>query len=325
MKLAHTICGLAVLLTGSLLSAGCHAPALSTIKPDKEKIAVGIVSSKELANSKEVLEYTDKVFQQSAVVFDIRPLENETKAQEALAALASNENIDLIITESKYSQFVAELAKTKDEKKFGIVGNVPNPDLKSVRLVNINREHQAFVAGFLLAGASQKVPVGVIVQTPRSSESPDWKGVMEGIHYAGVSTPPTVVTLDEAMAPEGGGRLKSLAPRFFVLLDPVSPEQLTRLQESGKLLFTLHDLPKVSPSVVARPRPIFTEGVQEEVQALLNNSWQGKLSAAVMGTGYFDIIRTEAFPTELLNQSKRVEEGLRNRTLQPETYLKPPK
>ncbi|WP_018133388.1 type 1 periplasmic-binding domain-containing protein [Effusibacillus pohliae] len=324
MKHTWNICSLALLLTSSLLSSGCHTPALSAMKPDREKWAVGIVGSKETAGSKEVLEYTAKAVNDSAVVFDVRTAEDDGQAQAALSAMASNPNIDLIVTEAKYSPYIAELAKTHIGKKFGLVGNVSDPDSNAVRLVNWNREWLSFVAGFLAGGINPKESVGVITAAPPSPESSEWRGLLEGIHYAGSSASPTVVTLDEAMGLQGIDKLKSISGRVLVLLDPVTGEQLARLQQSGKWLFPLHEPPRMYAGVIARPQPIFAEGVQEEVQSLLNHSWQGGATVAVTGSSLFEIARPEVFPADILNQQKTVVDGLRNQTIQPGQYLNPP-
>lgn len=324
MKRILTSGGIALLLAGSVISAGCRYPDLSTMKPAKEKLAVAIVGTKELAGSKEVLDYTQKALNESAVVFDIRTADDGAKARDALSALAANPDIDLIVTEDRYMEGVTELAKAHPGKKFGLIGTAPVPDSDGIRHVTVNREHQSFVAGFLLASVSPKEPVGVIAKTPRTAESPEFRGLLEGVHYAGSSVNPVVVTLDDATGPEGTVRLKTLPVRMFVLLDPVTSDQMSRLQESGKRFFPLHDVPKPYPGVVARPRPFFAEGVKEEVQALLNNSWQGKSSAAVTVSAFFDILRPEAFPPDLLNRAKGVEDGLRSGTILPENFLKPP-
>ncbi|GAX91809.1 hypothetical protein [Effusibacillus lacus] len=325
MKRTLPIGSLSFFLAGTLLVSGCHAPDLSAMKPSKSKLAVGIVGSKNLSGSKEILDYTTQVLSRSSVVFDIRPADEPQTAQEALKGLASNEKIDLIVTESQYAPIVMELASQYNQKKFGLVGHSAQTAAKSVRVDHVNREHQSFVAGYMMAASAPKEPVGVVLSAPRSADSPEWKGLLEGIHYAGSSAIPTVVTLEEAMGVDGLIRLKSLPTRYLLVMDPVNDSQLARLHESGKGLFLLHDVNRTYPSVIARPAPIFAAGVQEQVQSLLNNSWQDNISVPVMGNSFFEIMRPDTIPANVIELKNQVETGLRNRTLEPGKYINPPK
>lgn len=313
--------GTILFLSGTLFTTGCHAPDLSSMKSSNQKFAVGIVGSQEVVKTKDFQDYIAKVFHDSGVAFDIRPVSNIAQAKESLAALANNTNIDLILTEASYDQTAVDLAKTHTETRIGVIGTV-RTDIRNIRQVNVNKELQSFAAGYLAASVNLKQPVGAIVKNAKSLSEPKWKGLLEGIHFAGSSISPIVVTLDDVMTNNGLLKFKTSMPKIFIILDPVSEDQLARLQTDGKWLFSTQELPKMYPNVVAKPKPIFTEGVQEEIQALLNHSWQGQTSGYVAGTSFFDILRTEVLPGAA-ERMKFVEDGLRNRSIQPGNYEKP--
>jgi hypothetical protein len=316
--------GTILLLSGSLFATGCHAPDLSSMKSSTQKLAIGIVGTQELMNTTEFQTYVSKVFQDSGVAFDLRPVSDLSQARESLAALAGKQSIDLVLADTKYSQAVKDLAKAYGQTKIALIGaDDAQINLDNIRQVSLNKEFQTFTAGYLAASVNPKQPVGVIVQTGKPTSSSEWKGLLEGIHYAGSSLSPVVVTLDDVMAANGLLKLQSSLPNIYLLLDSVTEEQLARLHASGKRLFAMHDLPKLYPSVIARPKPIFAEGVQEEIQALLNNSWQGKTTVFLKGPAYFDILHPEVLPGAI-ERMKNVEDGLNNRTLRPEDYVKPP-
>lgn len=311
------------LLVVSLSATGCHSPSLSSLQPAVPKVAVGVVGSTEYINSKEFKEYTDKILTDNGVVLDPQPADSPAKAAEALSTLAANKDIDLVITEGRYSQQISEAAKNSKVKKFGLVGAADSSAQASIRQDSINRENQSFVAGYLIASGIPQDQVGVIVKTPGTTQSREWQGLREGIHYAGMTADPFALTIDEIMAPDGIEKLKSRKTKVFILLDPVSEGQLARLHESGKWLFSLHDLPKMYPSVIAKPASVFTEGVQEQVQALLNNSWQPDSAKQVTGATYFDLVKPEAV-AGAVERKKSVEDALRNGAVQPEQYSNPP-
>lgn len=323
MKRNNMFFGAILLLSGTLFTTGCHASVLSSMKPSAQKLAIGIVGSRELINTNDFQDYTAKVFRDSGVAFELRPAANDAEAKASLTALADNKNIDLILTESKYEQAVKDLSKTHTQTKIGIIGLDAKSDSQNIRSVNVNREFQSFVAGYLVASVNSKQPIGVIVQNIKSLADPEWKGLLEGIHYAGSSLSPVVLTVDDIMTHNGLLKIKASLPRTFILLDSVTDSELARLHISGKWLFATQDLPKMYPSVIARPKPFFAEGVQEEVQALLNNSWQGNASSVVATSAFFDILRPDVLPG-VTERKKSVEEGLKNRTIQPGDYEKPP-
>ncbi|BCJ85755.1 hypothetical protein skT53_07400 [Effusibacillus dendaii] len=287
-------------------------------------MAVGIVAAKELTNSPNALTYFQQATHDSFVVFDIRPSDNAEQAKAALTSLANNPNIDSIITEAQYGNFVHELAKKHEKTKFSLIGIGSSPDLPAIRLASLNREYQSFTAGVLLANAGEKNSVGVVVADRRSPDSPEIRGILEGLHYGGSAAVPVVMTLEEVMRPDGLPRLKSIASRFLVLLDPVSQEQLAKLHDSGKWMLSMHNLPNMYPSVAAVPKPFFAEGMKEEVQALLNNSWQGGQTVAVAGPGFFNILRPASFSAKAVELEKAVEEGVQTGSVQPQAYTKPP-
>lgn len=316
--------GAILLLSGSLFATGCHAPDLSSMKSSTPKLAVGIVGSQELMNTAEFHDTVSKAFLDSGVTFDLHPVSDLSQAKESLAALTGRQNIDLILADAKYVQAIRNLANAHDQTKISLIGsNGEQIGLDHIRQVSLNKEFQTFTAGFLAASVNLKQPVGVIVENVKPASSLEWKGLLEGIHYAGSSLSPVVVTLDDMMSANGLLKLQSSLPSIYLLLDPVTEAQLARLHASGKRLFAMHDFPKLYPSVIARPKPIFTEGVQEEIRALLNNSWQEKTTVFVKGSAYFDILRPEALPGAI-ERMKAVEDGLNNQTLRPEDYEKPP-
>lgn len=261
------------------------------------------------------------------VALDPFVTDSSTKAEAQLRQWLTNPAFDLIIVSQSLigTSTVEQLAGQFPDRKITIIGDGPNPKLVNVRRVSNQREQAAFIAASLVTDPKRKESIGFLTDTPRVADDAEWKGVQEGIHYAGSPISPTMLLTSDIQG-LSVAKVQQIHLTTIIAADQPLPEVLTKLTSAGKRVVLLHrNNNKSSGNVIMTPRSYTISGIEEEVGNLVGKKWVGQQTIDVPSVPQFAILQPPAFPYPDVNSRYvTLVDLLSNGALRPADFQKTP-
>lgn len=251
--------------------------------------------------------------------------------------LAAQTGLDLVLADADTPQ-VRELAKAHPELRFSLLGDASDPTLSNVRHLVHERARLLFLAGFLAAEANRtsSQPFTVVVQKLRTTDDPDWKMLMAGMHYAGRKDVPVQVTVaqldgtDAAAGGNGGQTATNQNPLKLqglsaVLLDPVSAAAWEKLGAGGQWLVRTDERSAAVPlqdRVIAQPASLYETALEQEAELLVSGKWTGQQKVVVEAKQTYRIANPSAFAdAEIGVRLELIEQQVKSGAIKPDEYV----